>query len=78
MNVFVAFLAVTGALAWLTVISGFIFGLFFRSATAEDRATVDLPDVDVTDRLQPFTGLKLHAVPDPDCDACQRLDRGAF
>ena len=28
--------------------------MFFRAASAEDRATVDLPDVDVDERLSPF------------------------
>lgn len=54
MSLLVAFLAVSGALLWVAIAGAVIFGVFFSAASAEDRATVDLPDVDMDERLSLF------------------------
>ncbi len=93
MNAVIYGLAFIGAWFLLAVVGGFIFGVFFRGATAEDRAAVDLPDVGEPVLVERWrepvatTGRHLRVLGsggwstshDPaTCDACRSLDRGGF
>jgi len=73
-------LAFIGAWTVLAIIGGFVFGVFFRGASAEDRLAVDIPapDVDVRERLEPFTNVRRHDHDRAGCDACTGRDRGSF
>lgn len=92
MNVLINILAFIGAWTVLAIIGGLVFGVFFRGATAEDRATVDLSDVGDRVDATPWPSRPVDATNvrllrggerttshDPaTCDACAHLDRSGF